>query len=59
MVQTLLTKISWWWNGLCPDCGGELDDEEHGYNLTYNHCDNCGYCTYIQRWTDKRGHNDV
>lgn len=34
--------------GECPVCGVYTDDDVHGYNHRYEHCHNCGWCTFAQ-----------
>lgn len=36
--------------GRCPECGHRTADNVHGYNYTYDHCWNCGWCTYAQKY---------
>lgn len=41
----MLRRFKRWLFGLCPQCGGELDRDTHGYEQKWAHCYECGWCS--------------
>jgi hypothetical protein len=50
----MLKRIVRFFTGKCPNCGGELDDNAHGYGHKWNHCHACGWCNHAIRFGNKR-----
>lgn len=44
----MLKRLLWFFTGRCPECGGALDSDAHGYDHKWSHCHDCGYCTHAK-----------
>lgn len=54
MLAKLIRKLAWFFAGRCPNCGGELDNDAHGYERKWSHCHDCGYCTQAKQFGRER-----
>lgn len=42
--------------GKCPNCGVLLSTKYHDYNHKWQHCRNCGWCSYHKHYTGRQYH---